>query len=73
MFALNHIDNNRRDWWQTLMQSKRLVFGLVNFPRRNLVFLSLNNSALITFVALCKVKGVFWIQRIGFRIPDFIS
>ena len=30
MFTLNDIDKNRRRWWKNLMQSKRLVFGLVN-------------------------------------------
>ena len=39
----------------------------------NLVFLPLNNSALITFVSLSKVKSFFWIQRLGFRNPELIS
>ena len=75
MFTLNNIDNNRRrQWWQTLMQSKRLVFVEVNFPGSEPeVQQKLNNSPpLITFVALSKVKTFFWIQRL-FRNPDLIS
>ena len=72
VFTLNHIDNNRRDWWQTLMQAKRSVFGLVNFQRRSLVFYLVRQQR-FDFVTLCKVKRVFWIQRFGFQIPHFIS
>ena len=54
------------------MQAKRLVLGLVNFQRRSLVFLSVRQQR-FDFVTLCKVKRVFWIQRLGFRIPYFIS
>ena len=57
------------------MQSKRLVFGLVNYPRTKSRLFSQstsNNSALIIFYTLRKVKAFFWIERLGFRTPDFI-
>ena len=71
MFTLNNIDNKRRrQCWQTLMQSKRLVFVLVNFPRSES---RLSLRALITFVALSKVRTFIWIQRLRFRNPDLIG
>ena len=54
------------------MQAKRLVLGLVNFQSRSLVFHSVRQQR-FDFVTLYKVKRVFWIQRLGFWIPDFIS